>query len=66
VFLDSEKFVPDWYNARPHSSAATRDAIQRLNFSMLPHPLYSPDQASSDFHLFPKLKEHLKVPALQL
>ena len=47
-------------NARPHTSAATRDAIQHLDFSVLPHPLYSPDLAPSDFHLFPKLKEHLK------
>ena len=47
-------------NARPHTSAATRDAIQRLDFSVLPHPLYSPDLAARDFHLFPKLKEHLK------
>jgi histone-lysine N-methyltransferase SETMAR len=27
---------------------------------VLPHPPYSPDLAPSDFHLFPKLKEHLK------
>ena len=60
VFLDSEKFVPDGYGARPHTSAATRDAIQRLEFSVLPHPPYGPDLAPSDFHLFPKLKEHLK------
>ena len=54
MFLDSEKFVPDRYRA------ATRDAIQRLEFSVLPHPPYSPDLTPSDFHLFPKLKEHLK------
>jgi len=47
-------------NARPHTSAATRDAIQRLDFSVLPHPPYSPSLAPSDFHLFLKLKEHLK------
>jgi len=47
-------------NARPHTSAATRGAIQRLDFSVLPLPLYSPYLAPSDFHLFPKLKEHLK------
>jgi len=47
-------------NARSHTSAATRDAIQCLDFSVLPHPPYSPDLAPSDFHLFPKLKEHLK------
>jgi histone-lysine N-methyltransferase SETMAR len=27
---------------------------------VLPHPTYNPDLAPSDFHLFPKLKEHLK------
>jgi hypothetical protein len=26
----------------------------------LPHPPNSPDLAPSDFHLFPKLKEHLR------
>jgi len=45
---------------RPHTTAATRDAIQCLDFSVLLHPPYSPDLAPSDFHLFQKLKEHLK------
>jgi len=31
------------HNAMPHTRAATRDAIQRLDFSLLPHPPYSPD-----------------------
>jgi len=60
VLLDSEKFVPDGYRARSLTSAATKDAIQRLDFSVLPHPPYSPDLAPSDFYLFPELKEHLK------
>ena len=47
------------YNAWPHTSAATRDAIQRLGFSVLPHPPYSPDLAPRNFHLFAKLKGHL-------
>ena len=47
-------------NARPHTSAATRDEIQRLDVLALPHSPYSPDLAPSDFHLFPKIKEHLK------
>jgi histone-lysine N-methyltransferase SETMAR len=47
-------------NARPHTSAATRDSIQRLDFPVLPHPPYSPDLAPSYFHLFPKLKQHVK------
>ena len=45
------------HDARHHTSAATRDAIQRLDFSLLLHPPYSPDLAPGDFHLFPKLKE---------
>ena len=47
-------------NARPHTIAATRDAMQRLDFSVLPHLPYNPDLAPSNFHLFPKLKERLK------
>jgi len=47
-------------DARPHTSAATKDAIQCLDFSVLPHPPYTLDLAPSDFHLFLKLKEHLK------
>jgi len=43
-----------------HTNGATRDAIQRLDFSVLPHPPYSPHLAPSDCHLFPNLKEHLK------
>jgi len=27
---------------------------------VLPHPPYIPDPAPIDFHVFPKLKEHLK------
>jgi len=53
-------------NARPHTTAPTRDAIQRLEFSALPHPPYSPDLAPSDFHLFPKTKGTFEGPALQL
>ena len=47
------------HNARPHANAATRDAIQRLGFAVLPHPPYSPDLAPRDFHLFPKPKGNL-------
>jgi len=47
-------------NARPHTSAATTDAIVCLGFTVLPHPAYSLDLAPSDFHLFPKGKEALR------
>jgi len=47
-------------NTRPHCSAQTQDAMTSLKFTVVPHPLYSPDLALSDFWLFPKLKETLK------
>jgi histone-lysine N-methyltransferase SETMAR len=31
-----------------------------LGFQCLDHPPYSPDLATSDYHLFPALKEQLK------
>lgn len=47
-------------NARPHTSNATNEAIERLGFHVLPHPPYSPDLAPSDFYLFRHLKKVLK------
>lgn len=46
-------------NAVATLRAQTREEIKCLAFSLLPRPPYSPDFALSDFHLFPKLKEHL-------
>uniref|UniRef100_A0A0B7AB33 Tc1-like transposase DDE domain-containing protein n=1 Tax=Arion vulgaris TaxID=1028688 RepID=A0A0B7AB33_9EUPU len=46
-----------------HTSAAIRDAIQQLEFSVLPHPVYRPDLAPV---LVPKIKESLERPTLQL
>lgn len=46
------------YNGRQHSSAATVQVIWQLkclNFS--PNPLYSPDLAPLDYHVFGPLKE---------
>lgn len=47
-------------NARPHTAHATVEAIHNLNFTVLPHPAYSPDLAPCDYHLFPKMKESLR------
>jgi len=44
-------------NARPHTACSTVAAIQDLSFECLPHLLYSPDLAPSDFHFFGPLKE---------
>ena len=44
-------------NARPHTARSAVATIQDLSFKCLPHPLYSPDPAPSDFHVFGPLKE---------
>jgi histone-lysine N-methyltransferase SETMAR len=46
-------------NARSHTAQATQERIQELQWELLEHPLYRPDLASSDFHLFGPLKYHL-------
>jgi len=47
-------------NAPAHTSSEALAAIRNDGFKLLPHPPYSPDLASSDFYLFPKLKEFTK------
>ena len=42
-----------------HVAARTMGTIQKLKWNILPHPPYSLDLASSDYHLFGPLKEHL-------
>jgi histone-lysine N-methyltransferase SETMAR len=44
-------------NARPHTSLHTREAITNLQWTVLPHPPYSPDLAPSDYHLYSPLKD---------
>ena len=39
-------------NAPPHKAKPVQDTIKTLGWEQLPHPLYSPDLASSDYHLF--------------
>jgi histone-lysine N-methyltransferase SETMAR len=46
-------------NARPHTSRATQERIQDLQWELLEHPPYSPDMAPSDFHLFGLPENHL-------
>ena len=47
-------------NARPHTAHKSIAKIHELGYETLPHPLYSPDLAPSDFALFPTLKKILK------
>ncbi|GFX25469.1 histone-lysine N-methyltransferase SETMAR [Trichonephila clavipes] len=47
-------------NARPHVARVARNTIQRLGLETLCHPLYSPDLAPSNYHLFHYLDNHLR------
>ena len=39
-------------NARPHVVKVDKTYLETLKWEALPHPPYSPDVASSDYHLF--------------
>ncbi|GFV25186.1 histone-lysine N-methyltransferase SETMAR [Trichonephila clavipes] len=43
-------------NARPHTSLVTRQKLLQLEWDTMPHPLYSPDLAPSDYYLFRSLQ----------
>jgi transposase len=47
-------------NAPTHSAAATVNLLNSWSWEILPHPPYSPDLAPSGFHIFPKMKKHLR------
>ncbi|GBM87562.1 hypothetical protein AVEN_211816-1, partial [Araneus ventricosus] len=44
-------------NDRPHNAVVTQQLLEQFKWDVLDHPKYSPDLATSDFHLFPKLKK---------
>lgn len=46
-------------NVRPHTSIATRQKLRELGLEVLVHPPYSPDLASSDYHLFLSMQNFL-------
>ena len=54
---DDMKFLHD--NARPHVATSVRKKISKLGWEVLQHPPYSPDLATSDFHLFGPMKKFL-------
>ncbi|GBN02521.1 hypothetical protein AVEN_31191-1 [Araneus ventricosus] len=52
-----EEFRHD--NTCPHTDAATQEILDKFGWEIFDYPLYRPDLAPSDFHLFLKLKEFL-------
>ncbi|UYV75879.1 hypothetical protein LAZ67_13001648 [Cordylochernes scorpioides] len=54
----------DWIlhlgNARPHTAHVVLQFLAKHSTIQIPHPPYSPDLASNDFFLYPKLKMNLK------
>jgi histone-lysine N-methyltransferase SETMAR len=47
-------------NAHPHTAAHSVDILRALKCEVLKQPPYSPDLATSDFHLFGRMKVHLR------
>ena len=47
-------------NAPSHSAVLTNQFLAKNKIAVIPHPPYSPDLASCDFFLFPKMKLKLK------
>jgi len=47
-------------NAPAHTALLIREILANKNIPVPPHPPYSPDVATCDFYLFPKLKSKLK------
>ncbi|GFU63328.1 histone-lysine N-methyltransferase SETMAR [Trichonephila clavipes] len=47
-------------NARPHVARVARKTIQQLDWETLCHHPYSPDLASSEYHLFHSLDNHFR------
>ena len=47
-------------NAPIHASLLIRGYLAKYQASIAPHPPYSPDLATAEFSLFPKLKTTLK------
>jgi len=46
-------------NTTAHRALATQNKLNYLGYKCLDHPLYSPNLAPSDYHLFPGLKKKI-------
>ena len=46
-------------NARVHTCKVAMNAVERNGYELIPHPVYSPDLAPSDFFLFTNLTKNI-------
>jgi len=44
-------------NARPHTSGAVPEILEKYGWQVLPHSPYSPEMSAPDFDLFPNFEE---------
>ncbi|UYV84375.1 hypothetical protein LAZ67_X001965 [Cordylochernes scorpioides] len=47
-----DKVIYQHDNARPHVAKVVKETLEALQWNVLPHPLYSPYIAPSDYHMF--------------
>jgi hypothetical protein len=57
---DVKKVLLHHDNARTLTNLHTPEAITKLQWTVLPHPQYSPDLGLSDYHLFSPLKDAIR------
>ncbi|EFN64341.1 Histone-lysine N-methyltransferase SETMAR, partial [Camponotus floridanus] len=46
-------------NARPHVANSVKETLMQFEWEVLPHPVYSPDLAPSDYYLFRSMQHGL-------
>ncbi|GFT77420.1 mariner Mos1 transposase [Trichonephila clavipes] len=54
-----DKVILQHDNARPHVAKVVKTYLETLKWEVLPHPLYSPELAPSDYHLFRSMAQCL-------
>ena len=59
--LDVRKVCEKWSQRSSPKNKSKEEFLAIKQITVLEHPAYSPDLAPSDFFLFPKIKEILKV-----
>ena len=59
-FVNVPCFCRTMLTAQFHTARASMQKISDLKWQLLPHPPYSPDLTTSEFHLFEPMKDPLR------